>query len=48
MSILSIINKPFTDRIWFEFLTSEITCDPVLASLEKQWIAEDQLRLVGE
>lgn len=24
-----------------------ISCDPVLSSLEKQWIAEDQLKSVG-
>jgi hypothetical protein len=33
--------------ICFLSLHLEITCDPVLASLEKQWIAEDQLRLAG-
>jgi hypothetical protein len=33
---------------WDDDLATGISCDPVLASLEKQWIAEDQLKMITD
>ena len=33
---------------WDDDLAKSIKCDPVLASLEKQWITEDELKSIGE
>jgi hypothetical protein len=32
---------------WDDDLAAGIACDPVLASLEKQWISEDQLKIIA-
>lgn len=38
----------FVPTAWDDEIATTIKCDPVLASLEKQWIAEDQLRSMSD